>query len=275
MRNNTTLFIIIPILSAAFAPVTTNALAQSDQELRQENQRLRTENEDLRRELEAARQAIERLQKQVEALELVIARFGGQSGTGTGTTGTGGPATPPPVSIDETKPDASPRALEKAIKASYDEALNEVPLGNTGSRERAAHNRALDRWVSGINREMRMPIEWIVTLERAQRIRGGYELLLQAIDPKHDTELGDPFVVSITDMQARRMSAMSLGDRLSLKGTMTAAVRINAERESSGPFNNPPLIGPFVEFGFGVDVANLLLAPKEDDSSDDDAGSSR
>lgn len=264
MRNNTPLTLIIPLLAACLLLIGRPATAQSDQELRQENQRLRTENEDLKRDLEAARQAIERLEKQLQALEMIISRMGGNSGTGGTGSGSGSNTPPPPqVSIDESEPQASPRALLKAIEESHKESMSDVPMGEAGSRERTAYNRALERWISSVNRQMRFPIEWIVTLERGQRVRGGYELMVQAIDPVHDTELGDPFVISISDAQARRMGAISVGDRLSLKGTLNANARLNADRETSGPFNNPPLIGPFVEFGYTVDMNSLVPAPKE------------
>lgn len=271
MRNNTTLTLIIPLLAASILLIGRPAAAQSDQELRQENQRLRTENEDLKRDLEAARQAIERLEKQLQALEMIISRMGGNTGTGGTGTGTGSTPPPPPqVSIDESEPQASPRALLKAVEEEHKEAMAEIPMGEAGSRERTAYNRALERWVSSVNRQMRFPIEWIVTLERGQRVRGGYELMVQAIDPVHDTELGDPFVITISDAQARRMEAISVGDRLSLKGTLNANVRVNADRETSGPFNNPPLIGPYVEFGYTVDMNSLVPAPKKEEEKKDE-----
>jgi hypothetical protein len=47
-------------------------------------------------------------------------------------------------------------------------------------------------------------------------------------------------------------------------------VRVNPDRATAGPFNNPPIVGPFAELLMTVDLQSLRPAPEPDDEDADD-----
>ena len=255
--------------TALLAPVSS-AIAQSDRDLRDENQRLTTEVKQLTRELEAAKGRIQSLQRQVESLRSAMATLRRSSP----------PRSPAPLkeealTIDESIPNASPRALLNALKASYDKTFADQDQGEQGSSERTLYLRAVDRWAASANRDFRTKVAWHVRILDAQMTRRGPEVKVQAVDPKTRTELGDPFVIALQRSVARRFEQLQerdLADVLVLKGTLHPQVVFNRQRKDVGAFDKPPrFIGPYAELRLTVD-ASSLLPPTDEDSQDGSAG---
>ncbi len=253
------------VLAAGLVALAADpAPAQSLGELRRENERLRSQEEDLIRELEAARIKIEALRTENVRLRKLLADAGrlppAQSGADA--------ATPPePVTIDESKPDASPRALLRAVKNGYAEAVADLEIGDHGSPVRTAYLRRLQRWTAKTNREYRRPIEWHVRIEGpVVSIGRSVVVHLRAVDPETRAELGDAFEALLARSRLSRLRLLerrgTLGEVLVLKGTLQPRILINEERPREGPFDNPRFVGPFVEFEFGVH-ATTLLPPRE------------
>lgn len=253
---------ILAIVASSLFAWTGVATAQSDRDLRELNQRLQTQVNDMRRELDAARTRIADLERDLQAL---MRRVGGTTGTPASTT----TRTPPErVSIDESVPNASPRALLRAIRESYTAATDDFEIGNydspTGRRQRAAYLRAVESWARRIQREMKSAVVWHVRmLPMAEQ--GGEEpgLRVRAIDPETGVELGDPFTIRLNSAIRRKLTMLEQRgpiDVLVLKGVLMPHVAVNQDRMDPGPFNNPPLVGPFAEFRFIV-TANSLTAP--------------
>jgi len=247
---------------AVLAPVSS-AIAQSDRELRDENQRLTTEVKQLTRELEAAKGRIQNLQRQVESLRTAMASVRRSSP----------PRSPTPLkeealTIDESVPNASPRALLNALKASYDKTFADQDQGEHGSSERTIYLKAVDRWAAAANRDFLTKVAWHVRVLDAQTTRAGrLELKVQAVDPKTKTELGDPFVIALQRGVARRFGQLQQrheADVLVLKGTLHPNVVVNRQRQDVGPFDNPRFVGPYAEFRLTVDAASLLPPTDED-----------
>jgi hypothetical protein len=272
-----TLLLLAALATTALPRPAVGQESQSD--LRRENQRLLARVTDLERELAAAQEELKVLRAELAALRQQLAAPGGA------------PAAPPapadqPVTIDESKPDASPRALLKAIKADYQETTKDLELGqDTGDPKRVAYLRTLQRWAGKANRTYRMPIQWHVRIvSSAVPVGRGYLLRLQAVDPKTEVELGDPFDAVLPRSVASRLQEMEqrrgLDDVLLLKGVIAPRVVINEEREVVGAFDNPRFIGPYAEFGFDVQTQTIVLAPDaaEEEAAgnegDSDAGSS-
>ena len=236
------------------------AAQQSPNDLRRENQSLRTQVRDLERELQAAKDRIAELNRLLQA------------------TRSRGPATAPAVgkvTIDESVPHASPRALFRAIVDSYRQELHDRDLASDDHlQRRAIYLRAINRWANRVNREMRAPIEWHVRLVEDEPVRSPYVRRMVAIDPKTHVELGNSFGVLLPRGLARRIDEqVQRGDVLVLKGALSPRVRLNQERADRGVFDKPRFIGPFAEFGFTVDVTSLLPAvpePDEDQETDPD-----
>ncbi len=254
---------------AFLAPVPL-AFAQSDRDLRDENQRLTTEVKQLRRELEAAKGRIQDLQGQVESLRTAIATLRKSSPQRSPA-----PLKEEALTIDETVPNASPRALLTALKASYDKTFADQDQGEPRTRERTIYLRAVDQWAASANREFRMKVAWHVRVLNAQTMRGGLEVKVQAVDPKTKTELGDPFVIALRRNVARRFAQLQerdLADVLVLKGTLHPQVVFNPQHKEALPYDTG-FIGPYAELRLTVD-ASSLLPPTDEDSEDGAEGNS-
>ncbi len=255
---------------AVLVPVSS-AVAQSDRDLRDENQRLTTAVKQLTRELDAAKGRIEDLQRQVENLRTALATARRSSP----------PRSPAPLkeealTIDESVPNASPRALLTALKASYDKTFADQDQGEPGTRERTIYLKAVDGWAASANREFRTKIAWHVRVIHAQTMGRSPEVKVQAVDPKTKTELGDPFVITLQRSVARRFQQLQqrdLADVLVLKGTLHPQVVFNPQRNDVGPFDNPRFIGPYAEMRLTVDTSSLL-PPTDEDAEDGAAGTS-
>jgi hypothetical protein len=239
------------------------ASAQSDAGLRRENQRLRTQVDDLKRELDAARNRIAQLELEVEKLRQLLAVT---------------PQTPAGqsieerVTIDESVPHASPRALLKALQAAYLEAMLDIDPGDPetaeGNRQRTAYLRELQRWSRRMNREMKTPIEWHVRVAgRSAYPPEAGDLKVEAVDPETHVVLGPSFRVSMAWARARQLKLhdeRGVAGVLVLKGVLIPNVTVDPERHEKGRFDHiPPLfVGPFVEFEFHVEGSSLTLPPK-------------
>ncbi len=250
------------LAAAALLASPGTAAAQNDRDLRDENQRLKTEVRQLTRELDAAKARIEKLERQVESLRTSLTAARRYTPTQPA------PLEPDPVSIDESIPTASPRALLSALKKSYAQAMGSLERGDEGGADRTAYMRAVDRWAAAANREYRTKIVWHVQVLSTNPTRHGLDVKVQAVDPKTGTKLGDPFVVALQRTAARRYEQLqqrSGSDVLVLSGTLHPQIIQNPRRAVVGAFDNPRFIGPYAELRLTVD-GTTLLPPTDEDS---------
>ncbi len=248
--------------------------AQSQGDARRENEQLQARVEVLQRRLDAAQERITELQAEVESLRQLLAanRRGAETHPTAPPTApstapsTGPPTTAPAASIDESIPNASPRALLDALKDSYREATEELTIGEAGDRQRILYLRGLDRWAKRVNRELKSQIQWHVRVVRPRPMSQQRRLELQAVDPKTDLHLGDPFQVVASKNLLRRLRVFAERDQLEvlvLRGVVRPYVTINLDRQEKGAFDKPRFIGPFAEFQMTVDVSSLTQATEE------------
>ncbi len=248
--------------SAALCLLNASAAAQSESDLRRANEALRNELRDAQLRLDAANKRIRELEAQVAQLREALAAGGGAPAPL--------PDLPPEeVSIDESVPNASPRALFNALVASYAGATKDLELGTDrpDDKQRIAYARAVDSWVKAANRQFKDKITWHVRIDETMRDpnTGQHLVRLVAVDPKTDVVLGEPFVVRIdrpTAMRLQRMERYADLSVLILSGVMEPQARYNPDRQAPGPFEKD-LIGPFAEFGFSVEVTSLVPPEKE------------
>ena len=258
------------MLATAHHPVA----AQSEGDARRETEQLRARVELLQGSLDAAQERIAELEAQLENMRQLLA---------TTRRGAAGPAKSPPTdppagpptapattapatSIDESIPNASPRALLDALKDSYREATEDLIIGEAGDRQRIVYLRGLDRWASRVNRELKSQIQWHVRIMRPRPGSQQRRLELQAVDPKTDRHLGDPFQVVASINLLRRLRVFAERDQLEvlvLRGVVRPHVTINLGRQQKGAFDKPRFIGPFAEFQMTVDVSSLTQATEE------------
>ena len=237
--------------------IATGAAAQSDSELRRENQRLQAEVHDCKLELEAAIKSIAELEDRLTAAP------------------DGATASPLPaeeVSIDESVADASPRALLNALKESYAQQMKDHELGDpagdmTQRRHRTAYLRSVEKWTSRVNREFKSPIVWHIRIVgNPERQHGSYGLMVVAVDPKTDVQLGDRFPLIMSKSTAHHLSQLDRRgplDVLVVRGVLTPRVRVHPYRMELGPFDNPRFIGPFAEYGMSVDASSVTRPENE------------
>lgn len=253
---------VLAVAAAAWiAPV---APAQSPAELRQENEALRTQVRDLQQELQAARAKITELEAEIQRLNELVRRLAAGSTPPTDP-GQQPPAVEPKVTIDESKPNASPRALLAALKTSYAEAAIEVPTDN--ERLRRAGLTKLRRWANSANSRFRSSFDWHIRLDEVLSGQRGYRMTVTAVDPVTHAVLGDSF-----DLEVPRNRALVLEQPgqenvkfVVLKGVLIPAVAIDESRPVAGAFGDP-LIGPYAVFGFRVEQVAITLPQPEKDA---------
>lgn len=264
-KLNTLILVVATAISGSFAP---SAYGQAnDQDLQQQNQDLIIQLQKLQHELQLANERNRQLEERVKQLEQQLAAARTPSAL---TSGSRHEAEK--VSIDESVPHASPRALFKAIVASYQQALENLEVGRPGDGKRRAYLRKVENWKAAASREFRNQIHWTVRLIDVRITANGQRVAtLVAVDPETDVQLGAPFDVvlsqTLVDRLARYGSQGELG-ALSLRGTLSPEIRLDQAREERGSFDNPPFIGPFAEFLFRVDVTSLQPVREEQAAPD-------
>jgi hypothetical protein len=247
----------LPLIALLLAGPTCGVVAaQGTPDLASENQRLQGEVDRLTRELKASQDRVKILEQQLTAL---------QRARGSATQ----PATEPEkVTVDESVPTASPRALYNAMTSSYGEHLSTMQIGSAGDSTRRGYMRKVEQWKGLVDREFRGPITWHVRLVGNETIRPNQPIRLTAVDPVTSVQLGDAFEVTLPRLAAERLAKMQQRSELGvmvLRGIVAPAVRVADDRETRGPIDNPPFIGPFAEFIYSVQVQSLLPV-KEDES---------
>ena len=249
----------------ALAGPAGQTLAQSDRELREENQRLQTQVRDLQAELAAARDQLADLRKQIEELRQQLAA----SSAARSAASQPRPAPEPEkVSIDESVPNASPRALLRAIKSDFDEKMKGKDPSHTGRKERLIYLQQLEPWIAGVNRQFRAPIEWHVELLQPETklviASASVQMLdVQAVDPVTGTLLGPPLTVeaprSMVDRLRRVYDREGELPALVLKGVLEPRVMVNETMLTPGPFDADRFIGPLAEFAYAVRIKSLAV----------------
>lgn len=242
------------------AVLAAPAFSQAAEELRQENELLRDENEQLRQQVRDLQKELDDARAKVARLERMVERMQGQ-------TADRDPLEEPEVTIDESKPSASPRALLRAIVESHDAAMGDMEMDRPNSRQRVAYMRALERWVAAAEREFKIPIEWHVEIvgELLLNRDGSARATVVAVDPETDAQLGSPFDVMLEPIMVRRIVPVrDRGDldKLKMNGVVVPHLRINLERPNRGPFDSPKFIGPYVEYAMDVQVRSIVPVEK-------------
>ncbi len=258
-------------LATMLASAHHTGAAQSQGDVRRENEQLQARVELLQGRLDAALERITELQAEVESLRQLLAanRRGAETHPTAPSTAppTGPSTTVPAAAIDESIPNASPQALLDTLKDSYREATEELTIGEAGDRQRILYLRGLDRWAKRVNRELKSQIQWHVRVVRPRPRSQQRRLELQAVDPKTDLHLGDPFQVVASKNLLRRLRVFAERGQLEvlvLRGVVRPFVTINLDRQEKGAFDKPRFIGTFAEFQMTVDVSRLTPASDED-----------
>ena len=239
-------------------------IAQDTPDLEQENEQLKNQVQKLSEELKSAQDQIVLLQKQIEQLKLTLdqaTRNGPAASTATAPTAQG---------MDTAKPEDNPQALFNAMKKDYAEATQEHEIGEKGDRVRAAYRRVVERWIAYANRHYKSKIEWHVTIFDGPQPTRESSLKLQAVDPSTGETIDHPFSIALNRQLARRFRKLRQKGELDtfiLKGVVIPNVKLTTQTETTNPFHNPKLVGPFALFGYSINVNTIVPIKKEDDDS--------
>lgn len=126
-------------------------------------------------------------------------------------------------------------------------------------RAQRAHLRTLTQWVNAINREQRERIDWPCRiLSRDATDAEKMYVELEAIDPQNGDAVSEPFVIDWPRRLRPVLARFDDGSPVRLRGLLTPQLRVNESRSDPGTFDIPPLLGPFVEFRYAVQVTALM-----------------
>jgi hypothetical protein len=249
-------FMLVAGLSVASAtapaPAQAPAPATQDQsmgDLRQQIERLKQEMQEQAAELEAARARIKELEQQLADSDDAERARGGQA---------------PPPAATPADPAIGPGGLLATCRAEYLANFPTVPSG-TGSEADRARKQHIDRlsgWVSKANRESVRNLTWTGRIDSNTVRRFGRKVNFTMVfeEPNGTRDYRVP--VTVTEGQFSKV----IRDGMVEPGPVAANVRVatrmavNPDRTAPGAFDVPPSVGPFVDFGYEVEVKSLAPA---------------
>ncbi|MCC6907625.1 MAG: hypothetical protein IT430_06775 [Phycisphaerales bacterium] len=156
---------------------------------------------------------------------------------------------------------STPDELLERLKADYAEAFPAEPPRD--ERARRQHLRLLSQWSNKVNRDHRRRVEWLCEIVSRDVIDASEAYVdLRLVDPATREPVGSRFVIEWPARLRPILSRLEDGDLVRLRGLLNPEVRTNESRAEPGAFDIPPLIGPFVEFRFDVQVT-AASAPEE------------
>lgn len=247
----------------ALAMCTPLLHADPQDDLARENQQLRERVATLESELAAARERIQELESTLNRLRrdgIDVDEPEPRS------------ALHQPVDEDATFTD-SPRALFHALRRNLEDALAEKPIGEPDSAARAAYLRAMERWRTSAVRQHRGHVTWHVNVLSTEQENNRYRATVVVIDPTTEERLSDAFTVTVPSLMMRRYRTLQERgehDVMVVRGQVVPQVTINEDRRTPGAFDYPPLIGPFAEFTFEVQLRSFLHPDEEPEPRDDE-----
>lgn len=194
----------------------------------------------LERDLAAARERIAQLEAELKAARAARNAEGSAAAA---------EALPPDV--------LSPHHLLARLKERFAADFPDAPPAD--DRALRAHLRTLAPWVNAVNREQRERIDWscrILSRDVADAEKMYVEL--EAIDAQSGEAVSEAFVIEWPRRLRPALVRFADGSPVRLRGLLTPQLRVNESRREAGAFDIPPLIGPFVEFRYAVQVTALM-----------------
>ena len=256
-------------------------------ELRRENARLRERVAELEATVAAREASIASLERAMIELRREIASLqAALQGVGTGTAPT---TAPPPTTVAEpefaelpTDRFGAPEAMLAFTVESFNEAFGAAvpdfgPEGEDATARRL-HMQELKRWARRVTRQEASPVEWTIEVVRLDELDRDGELQFRVVHPGSKLPYSDRvFLASIEGAMYR--SLMREDEPLSegvwiLEGRARITPEIEPALEQPLAFDVPPFVGPYVEFGFDLDVQRMRRPVDEEPADDSDAAGS-
>lgn len=188
----------------------------------------------------------ERLRLAAEERELLLARIGQLEDR------LGMKQEPPPAQDRAPVPDdpfASPASLLEGLKAKYDAEV--TPPESDEPQAIEEYHAGIAKWCRETSRTMRERREWVVSVEEVVRSgRRPATAWMRVIDPATKLPIGSAFSLVLSDRFASRVERGDEGSLWTIRLLVVGQPRYIAGRATPGIFDAPPLIGPYVEFGW-------------------------
>jgi outer membrane murein-binding lipoprotein Lpp len=251
--------------AAALCLVGALARGQPEADPRRQVDRLATQVRDLTAQLAESQRHVERLQAERDEL---LARLRSADQTIAALRrGGGGGAAPARAPIPE-DPSASPASLLAELHRRYQREVASLPTADAGDAPgRAQHRRDTQRWCQQTARQLRAKAAWLVRLAgpRPGDAPEHVSVLVTVLDEASGLPIGDPFRSEIPQRIAQRIDRERRARRPDdapwrATGLLIADPRFNPDRVEPGPYNTPPFVGLYVEFGFQIDWHSLTPA---------------
>lgn len=127
----------------------------------------------------------------------------------------------------------------------------------------AALKRSLDRFAVSMNRAWKQQVRWSAILKKADRAADGTTLTVQPIN-EDGSARGEPIQMHVDTVRNRRLDTIlqraQPEETYTINALFIPRLTANADRMKEGVFNNPPLVGPGIEFRYEIDVDGLAIA---------------
>lgn len=260
-----------PVRSMAAAAQQTDAQLQRMRLLEQRLAELEAQHAELQQRsrqcAEELRGALERIKELEAALAEALAAK--ERARDPSIRDPGQDAPPDPANASQNPPAPGPldnsAALLAAIRARFAADFAGKPAPKEGATDERLHRlwmTEIERWSNLLNRELRRPVIWTVRVRSYEASGRAYRLEVVCVDPKTHSDAGESFWIQLQSVQAgswEQALRMGRGDSdFTLRGVLVPQVAINPSRYEAGPFDQPPFIGVFLEFGFRINVTSFI-----------------
>ncbi len=262
--SNTSLYalafsaVLTVLNSAPVQAAPVHALApqssESQNDLRQENDRLAQQVRSLQGDLDAAQKRIKELEERLATLE---------RGSGLAAPD----AKPPePVAPD---PALGPGGLLSKLRNDYLDAFQSKDIPTTGPGADPAsqqawtlHQRALESWIARAQKGV-IDVQWVGTIDPASVEQRGRDVALVLVFNNGGREFRSPVVIDQGMMaRLRGPDGSPTRGQVAVNAIVTPKLAVNSAKFEAGPFERPPLVGPYLEFGYELRPKVILPAER-------------
>jgi|GEM_PF-2149720 len=280
MRSTPSITVILAAslwLAVAASSICVGAAApQSDSELRRMNERLEQRVRQLEAELAAALTRLKELEKELAAQKSTNPVPGQPPSMPDGSVDPSAPSAPtdpnapaPPTASAPASPYDNSATILDAVLARFQADFAGKPSPRPGDNDERLNRlwtTEIERWANMINRELRRPVIWNVGILSAHSQGRSWRLEVICADPTTGADVGRPFTIQLQQPQS---ASLELSQRLgtangdfTLRAVYIPQIAINPMRYEIGPFDQPPFIGTYLEYGFRMTVTSLTAVER-------------
>lgn len=226
---------------------------QSMNDLRQEIDRLRQELSRRDADLDAAKAQIAALKAEIAAMKTVAASTPAASPA---------PAAPAPVPVPA-DPTIGPGGLLSTLQAEYLAAFPSLP-DTTDQQKLNLHLRSLEPWCAKANRDGIKQYSWTGSIDPASVRFMQRNVAFVAVFRNGTREFKAPLSVDqgmLTRVRTKEGGLVS-GD-LQFNVIVRPRLTVNGGRPAPGAFENPPMVGPYIDFLYELELKSVVPAAAE------------